>query len=326
MLVTGGTGLLGAYILKELVQQGLSVRAIKRSHSILPRFIDPQILNKVEWVEGDILDVTALEEAMQGIDTIIHSAAVVSFSKKDRRRMYKVNVEGTANVVNMALQTDVRRLVYISSVAALGRRKDSRTVNETARWEEGSNNTHYAISKFNAELEAWRGFAEGLEGAVLNPATILGYGNWEEGSCAIFKNVYKEFDWYTNGVNGFADVEDVARAAVMLAQSAITEERFIVCNDNWSFRKLLNTIADGFGKKRPSKEATPFLSSIAWRIEWLKSLLSSSKPLITKESAKVANSATLFDGSKLANTLPGFQYRPLEETILNACRRYTEPR
>jgi len=273
-------------------------------------------------VEGDILDVLSLEEAMEGIDTVIHSAAIVSFAKKERRHMYQVNVEGTANVVNMALQTGVRRLVHISSVAALGRKKESSTVDETAKWEDNKNNTHYAISKFRAELEAWRGFAEGLEGVVLNPATILGYGNWNEGSCAIFKNVYKEFGWYTNGINGFTDVEDVAKAAVLLAHAPITEERFIVCNDNWRFRKLLNTMADAFGKKQPGREASPFISGLAWRLERLKSFFTGAKPLITKESAKVANSETLFDGSKLVKALPGFEYRPLEETIRNACQTY----
>ncbi|MCD2424560.1 NAD-dependent epimerase/dehydratase family protein [Niabella pedocola] len=302
--------------------QGIPVRAIKRSASILPAFIDPEILSKVEWVEGDILDVLSLEEAMEGIDTVIHSAAIVSFAKKERRHMYQVNVEGTANVVNMALQTGVRRLVHISSVAALGRKKESSTVDETAKWEDNKNNTHYAISKFRAELEAWRGFAEGLEGIVLNPATILGYGNWNEGSCAIFKNVYKEFGWYTNGINGFTDVEDVAKAAVLLAHAPITEERFIVCNDNWRFRKLLNTMADAFGKKQPGREASPFISGLAWRLELLKSFFTGAKPLITKESAKVANSETLFDGSKLVKALPGFEYRPLEETIRNACQTY----
>lgn len=273
-------------------------------------------------MDGDIMDIVSLEDALHGIDTIIHSAAVVSFSKKERQNMYRTNVEGTANVVNVALEKGTRRLVHISSVAALGRKKDSSTVDETAKWEDDNNNTHYAISKFKAELEAWRGFAEGLEGVVLNPATILGYGNWNDGSSAIFKNVYKEFGWYTNGINGFTDVEDAAKATVMLALSEITEQRFIVCNDNWRFRKLLDAMADGFGKKRPGREATPFLSSVAWRIEAFKSLFTGNKPLITKESAKVANSETLFDGSKLVKTLPGFQYRPLEETIQNACSQY----
>ncbi|MGJ7032749.1 nucleoside-diphosphate-sugar epimerase [Niabella hirudinis] len=306
------------------MQQGFATRAIKRDSSRMPAFMDPEILARVEWVDGDILDVLSLEEAMEGIDTVIHSAAIVSFAKKERRNMYHVNVEGTANMVNMALQTGVRRFIHISSVAALGRKKESSTVDETAKWEDNKNNTHYAISKFRAELEVWRGFAEGLEGVVLNPATILGYGNWNEGSCAIFKNVYKEFGWYTNGINGFTDVEDVAKAVALLTGSPITEERFVVCNDNWRFRKLLNTMADAFGKKQPGREASPVISGIAWRLERLKSFLTGAKPLITKESAKVANSATVFDGSKLVRSLPGFEYRKLEETIRDACQHYTD--
>ncbi|MGC4233945.1 MAG: NAD-dependent epimerase/dehydratase family protein [Niabella sp.] len=322
MLVTGGTGFLGAYIIKELVQQGFPVRAIKRPNTQMPLFIEAGILQKVDWVEGDILDVVSLADAMEGIDTVIHSAAIVSFHKRERTKMYHVNVEGTKNVVNTALENNVRRLVYISSVAAIGRKLTGSTVNEKAQWEDGKANTHYAISKFKAELEVWRGFAEGLEGVVLNPATILGFGNWNQSSSGLFKTAYNEFKWYTNGVNGFADVEDVAKITVALMNSAITEERFIVCNDNWPFRKLFDTMADAFGKKRPSRQATPFLSGIAWRMEKLKSIFSGKKPLLTKESAKVANSFTRFDTSKLLKALPGFSYTPLEETVQKACKRY----
>lgn len=322
ILVTGGTGFVGAYIIKELVQQGFLVRAIKRTTAQLPGFIEPAILNKVHWVEGDILDVVALEDAMQGIDAVIHSAAIVSFSKKERSKMYHVNIEGTKNVVNTALETGVPRIVYISSVAAIGRKLTGGTVNEKAQWEDSRANTHYAISKFKAELEVWRGFAEGLEGVILNPATVLGYGNWNQSSSGIFKSAYNQFKWYTNGVNGFTDVEDVARATVMLLESRITEERYIVCNDNWPFRKLFDTMADNFGKKRPYKEATPFLSAVAWRIEKIKSLFTGRKPLLTRESAKVANSFTRFDNAKLLKTLPNFAYTPLEVTIQKACNKY----
>ncbi|OJU27001.1 MAG: 3-beta hydroxysteroid dehydrogenase [Sphingobacteriales bacterium 41-5] len=322
ILVTGGTGFLGAYIIKQLIEKGFAVRAIKRSTSKLPLFIDKNILEKVEWVEGDILDVISLEEAMRDIDTMIHAAAVVSFSVADRKQMYRVNIEGTANVVNMALETGVKRFIYISSVAALGRKKDSSVVDESAKWEDSPTNTHYAITKHKAEIEVWRGFAEGLEGVILNPATILGYGDWNDGSSAIFKSAYKEFGWYTNGINGFTDVEDVAKATVELMKSNITEERFIVCNDSWSFRKLFDTMAEAFGRKKPHREATPFLGGIAWRLEWIKSFFSGKKPLVTKESAKVANSETIFNGSKLSKTLPGFVYTPLETTIPNACRKY----
>lgn len=323
ILVTGGTGFLGAYIIKQLIESGYAVRAIKRATSQLPSFINKDVFDKAEWVNGDILDVVALADAMQGIDIVIHSAAKVSFAKADRKEMYHVNVDGTANVVNVALETGVKRLIYISSVAALGREKESKVVSETAKWEDSPSNTHYAISKHKAELEVWRGFAEGLEGAILNPATILGYGNWNEGSSGIFKSIYNEFGWYTNGINGFTGVEDVAKAAVDIMKSDITEERFIVCNDNWSFKKLFDTMADALGKKRPHREATPFLGSMAWRMEAIKSFFSQQKPLLTKESATVAQAETMFDGSKLLKALPGFTYTPLETIIKNASIQYT---
>lgn len=298
------------------------VRAMKRPSAAMPFFIDRDILQKVEWVEGDILDVVSLADAMQGVDTVIHSAAIVSFSKAERSKMYQVNVEGTKNVVNTALENNVRRMVYISSVAAIGRKLTGAMVDESAKWEDNKTSTHYAISKFHAELEVWRGFSEGLQGVILNPATVLGYGNWDQGSCGLFKSAHNEFKWYTKGINGFADVEDVARAAIELMKSNISEERFIICNDNWPFRKLFDTMADRFGKKRPYKEATPFLSAIAWRVEKIKSLLSGKKPLLTKESAKVANSFTQFSNAKLLKALPSFSYRPLEETIKSACEKY----
>lgn len=290
----------------------------------MPFYIEPAILEKVDWVEGDILDTVSLANAMQGVDAIIHCAAIVSFIKSERARMYQVNVEGTKNIVNTALENNIKKLIYISSVAAIGRKFTSSTVNEKAQWEAGKANTHYAISKFNAELEVWRGFAEGLEGVILNPATVLGFGNWDNGSCALFKTAYNEFKWYTNGVNGFADVEDVALVSVELMKTNITEERYIVCNENWAFRKIFNTMADNFGKKQPYKYATPFLSGIAWRIEKIKAFLSGKKPVLTKESTKVANSSTRFDNTKLLNALPGFAFTPLEETIQRACKKYKD--
>ena len=321
VLVTGGTGFLGSYIIRELVQKGYPVRAIRRSNKF-PSWISRQILDRVEWVEGDVLDVVALDEAMKGVDIIIHAAAVVSFVKKDRTEMYKVNVEGTANVVNMALENTVKKLVYISSVAALGRKEDGARVNEEKKWEENKTNTHYAKSKYKAEIEVWRGISEGLEAIILNPSTILGYGDWNNSSCAIFKNVYKEFPWYTRGINGFVDVEDVAKAVLLLMETGITEQRFIVSGDTWTFKKLLDAIADGLGKKRPARQATPFLSGVAWRLEKLTSFFTGKTPLLTKESARIAQSQTYFENDKLLKTLPGFSFTPLEETIKKACENY----
>lgn len=321
ILVTGGTGFLGSYIIKQLVEKGYSVRAIRRT-SKLPFWIPSAIFDKVEWVEGDVLDVVALEDAMEGIDTVIHSAAVVSFARRERKEMYKVNVDGTANVVNVALEKNIRRFVHISSVAALGRTANGGNVNEEKRWEESKVNTHYAISKFKAELQTWRGLNEGLEGVILNPSTILGHGDWHSSSCAIFRNIYEGFKWYTSGINGFVDVEDVARAAILLMESNITEQRYIVNGDNWTFQKLQNAIADAFDKKRPSKLATPFLMSLAWRIEKFKALITGKKPLLSKESARVAQSKTLFENDKLLKAIPNFLFTPLEESIKTAAVKY----
>lgn len=321
VLVTGGTGFLGAYILKNLVEKGITVRALRRSAK-LPFFIPASILDRVEWVKGDVLDVVSLDDAMKGVDAVIHSAAIVSFSRQNRKEMYAVNVDGTANVVNTALENGVRRIVHVSSVAALGRTTKSATVTEDKKWEENSSNTHYAISKHHAEMQVWRGFAEGLEGVIINPSTILGYGDWHQSSCAIFKNVYRGMPWYTNGVNGFVGVEDVAEAAVRLLQSSIHQERFIVNADNISFRQLLTLIAEGFGKQPPHREAAKWMGSLAWRAEALKALFTGSKPLLTRETAKVSHSKTSFDNEKLPKALPGFHYTPLPTIIQKACAQY----
>ncbi len=321
ILVTGGTGFLGAYIIKELIEKGHTVRAIRRTTK-LPFFISSSLFEKVEWVEGDILDVNSLEVAMEGIDTVIHSAAVVSFIKNERKNMYHVNVDGTANVVNIALEKNVRRIIYISSVAALGRTAGGGHVDEEKKWEESKVNTHYAKSKYKGEIEVWRGFSEGLNGVILNPSTILGYGDWNNSSCAIFKKVYEEFQFYTGGINGFVDVEDAAKVIVLFAENNITEQRYIVNAENWEFQHLQNSIADGFNKKRPTKTASPFLMNIAWRFEKIKSLFSGNKPLITKESARVAQSKTYFENAKILKDLKGFSFTPLEETIKNACQLY----
>jgi nucleoside-diphosphate-sugar epimerase len=323
VLVTGGTGFIGAYIIKELIEKGYSVRAIRRSNK-LPFFISPDILKKAEWVNGDILDVISLNEVMQGVDHVIHSAASVSFMKNERAQMYNTNVDGTANVVNLALDHGIKRLVYISSISALGRTFAGEKVNEEKKWVTSKLNSHYGISKNKAEMEVWRAMGEGLDAVIINPSTVLGFGNWHDSSCAIFKNVYKGFKWYTKGINGFVAVEDVAKVAVLLMESNISEERFIINHENWEFKKLFDTIADGFGKKHPSWEATHFLSSIAWRFEKLRSVLKNDKPLITKETARIALSKTYWQNAKILSALPGFSFMPLEQCITNACKKYSD--
>jgi dihydroflavonol-4-reductase len=321
VLVTGGTGFLGAYVIRELLDKGYAVRAIRRGNT-LPAFIPAHRLQQAQWIAGDVLDVSGLEEAMEGVDGVIHTAAMVSFSGRDRSELFRVNVEGTANVVNAALTQNVRRFVHVSSVAALGRSGQGETVTEKKSWEESKYNTSYAISKFRGEVEVWRGIGEGLPAVVVNPSTILGYGDWNSSSCTLFRSAYKEFPWYTEGVNGFVDVTDTARAIVYLLESDIAAQRYILSGDNWTFRRLFETIAAGFGKKPPSREATPFIAGVAWRTARLKSLFSGQPGILTRESARIARTSTYFDNAKILAQVPGFRFTPLEETIRQACSAY----
>lgn len=322
ILVTGGTGFIGAYIIKQLIEKGYPVRAIKRPSGKIPAFIPADIMNQVEWVEGDVLDIGSLAEAMEGIDAIVHAAAIVSFSPDKKHALYQVNIEGTANVVNVALEKNIRRLVHISSVAALGRSESGETVTEAKQWNEGKLNTHYAISKYKAEMEVWRGIAEGLEGVILNPTVVLGYGNWNTTSCEIFKTVYNEFPWYTTGVNGFVYVEDVAQAAVALLGSDISGEHFIINGNNWNYQQLFNSIADSFGKKRPHRKVTPFLANVALVTEKIKSIFTGKGSILSRETARIAQNFTYYDNSKIIKMLPGFSFTPLDEAIKNSCEKY----
>jgi dihydroflavonol-4-reductase len=321
VFVTGGTGFLGSYILKKLVENNIEVTAIRRSAK-LPFYIPSEILQKVNWVKGNVLDISLVKEAMKASDMVIHAAAIVSFSSHDRSQMYKVNVEGTENIINAALECNINRLIHVSSVAALGRTTTSEFINENKKWEQNKNNTHYAISKHKGEMHVWRGFAEGLNGVIVNPATIIGFGNWHQSSCAIFKNAYKEFPWYTNGMNGFVGVEDTAALIIRLLYSSITEERFIINAENWKFQQLFNSIADHFHKNRPHRKAGKLIGNLAWRLESLRSTLFGKHPLLTKETYTIANCQTSFDNSALLKLFTDFQYTPLETVIRNACESY----
>jgi nucleoside-diphosphate-sugar epimerase len=325
VLVTGGTGFLGAYIIKQLITEGYAVRVLRRNTN-QPAYISPDIWRQVEWFPGDILDVAGLEEAMEDVDAVIHAAAKVSFAAKDRRELFHTNIDGTANVVNIALLQNVKRFIHISSVAALGRTGKGEHVTEDKKWEDSRWNTPYAISKYHGEIEVWRGWGEGLPAVIVNPSTLLGYGNWDHSSCTLFRNAFREFPWYTEGVNGFVDVEDAARAILALLENDVTGQRFILNGDNWSFRRLFDTMADNFGRKRPSREATPLLAGIAWRMAALKSTFTGRPSILTRESARVAKSSTFFDNGKILQQLPGFRFTPLEETIREACKAYLNPR
>jgi dihydroflavonol-4-reductase len=315
ILVTGGSGLLGSSLIKALLSQRCMVKAIWHK-TALPAF-DSGLF---EQVQCDILDVISLEEVMQDITHIFHCAGLVSFSRKDAQQLYKINVEGTANVVNAALSAGVKKIVHVSSVAALGRMRQGEAIHEKMNWTSQTSNSKYGESKYLGEMEVWRGIAEGMDAVMVNPSIIIGPGNWNEGSTAIFKSVYNEFPWYTNGTTGFVGVNDLVKAMIALMEANVNAERFIISAHNESYRNLFNLIADAFNKKRPAKEVTPFLAKWVTRLEAVKARLTGKEPLVTRETATNAMAKVEFDNSKLYKFLPSFKYEPLQQTVLETCR------
>jgi nucleoside-diphosphate-sugar epimerase len=319
-LVTGASGLLGVYLIRELLKTNEPVIAIYRLK--IPPQLSPEEQSQVNWIQGDILDVMFLAEVMEDCDKVYHCAGLVSFSPKRIKDLFKINVDGTANVVNACLAAGVSKLIHVSSVASLGRKRNGQTVTENVKWDDNANPSVYGKTKYLGELEVWRGIAEGLNAVIVNPVIILGKGDWHSGSGATFKNAYNEFPWFTEGSSGFVDGEDVAKAMVMLMDSEITAERFILSAENWTYRGLFTAMAKGFGKKPPSRKVTPWLAALVWRLEAIKGWITGQDPLLTKETAETAQQTVKFDNTKILKTLQDFSFKPLQQTIEESCSYY----
>ncbi len=312
ILVTGATGLVGSYLCRYLLMQGKQVRALKRKNASLRLVADIQ--DKIEWVEGDVLDIMSLEEAMQHVDQVYHCAAVISYLSSSRELLNLVNVEGTANVVNVALGSGISKMVYISSIAALGRSgKNGETVTENTPWERKNLTSDYSVSKFLGEREVWRGIAEGLHAVIVNPSIIVGAGNWDSGSCKLFSTVYGGFKYYTEGVTGYVDVRDVVKIAAGLMDSDVSEQRFILNSENISYAHFLRSIANALHVQGPTIKAGKFLSGIAWRGEKLKSIITGKEPTVTRQTSVIANKKVFFDNSKILRL--GYTFTPMQKSI-----------
>jgi nucleoside-diphosphate-sugar epimerase len=317
--VTGASGLVGSHLIESLLSKGETVRALYRN--TIPQFKGSE---KVEWVKGDILDVISLSKAMQNIKQVYHCAAIVSFSPKLANVMLQANIEGTANIVNACIEHKIQKLVYVSSVAALGRIREDAPIDETMNWTPETSNSVYGKSKYLAEMEVWRGMGEGLNVAIVNPVIILGAGDWNKGSSEIFKSAYDEFPWYTNGVSGFVDVMDLIDAMQLLMHSDVQGQRFIISGKNVPYKEVFTHIAKAFGKKPPHKQVTPLLAAIVWRLEAVKGMITGKTPLLTKETAATAQAVVHFDNTKFLKAFPAFSYRKLEDTITRTCATLKE--
>lgn len=324
ILVTGGTGLVGAHILFDLCCNNQQIRACKRASSSLYlieslfAFYEPNnyhnLLAKIDWIDADLTDIDSLIAATTKIDIVYHAAAIVSFKIKDADRMMKANIEGTANLMNACKTNNVKKVGHISSVATLGPSVDGAPSSELNQWEVSSQNSIYSISKFGAEREVWRISQEGVDVVIINPSLITGPGDWNTSSTTLFKTVFDGLKYFPIGSTGFVDVRDVSKAIIKLVGSNIISERYIISSENLQWKQLLNMIAVAFEKKPPHILVTKKKAAFAWRIFKIASLISGKEPKVTKESAKASCRERQFSNQKIL-AATGIELIPIKKSI-----------
>jgi dihydroflavonol-4-reductase len=310
--VTGANGLLGSFIIRRLIEAGEPFVALKRQSSSTVLLDDIQ--DKIIWRNADVLDPVALHEALTDVTGIIHAAAMVSFRARTRQAMLQANIEGTKNVVDACLMHNIKRLLHVSSVAALGRTHQQTVVNESSTWTESPLNTLYGESKYKAELEVFRGQEEGLSTVMVNPSVILARGNWDKSSAKMFSYIQREGLFYTAGSFNYVDVRDVADIIYTLYHASFEGERFIINAGMTSYEDFFKRAAEKIGV-RPARfrVSKKILTAVAF-FENIRSLLSGTDPLITREMVRLADTSILFDNAKLKSKL-NYPFRPLDETL-----------
>jgi dihydroflavonol-4-reductase len=332
IFVAGGTGYLGTHLLYNLVQLGKPVRALYRDRDRLEYFrkfkkfypaVKDGMLDKIEWVKGDILDYYTLSECLAGVSIVYNVAGIVSFNKNDNRKLLEINAQGTANIVNACLEHQVSRLCHVSSIAALGDSPDEEPIDESRLWSKNTSPSPYSFSKFRGEMEVWRGINEGLQAVIVNPSIIVGpgmwYGSWE----SIFKQIQKGLNFYPAGSSGYVDVGDVTRAMISLAESEVCNERFILSAENLTHREVLDCLAEAMKKPLPSRPLGPFIIKIACHLEKMRSLFTGSQPRITRQSMKSSTAVTSYSNRKIVQAL-SFSFTPVRETLVSSVRLFLD--
>lgn len=316
ILVTGATGFLGAELAKELILRGNNIRCTKRASSTIPKILEPYAAN-IEWVNADLMDAAALEDALDGITQVYNCAAFVSLKQADKDPMIRTNVHGTANLVDLCNDKGIR-LVHTSSVAAVGEAKPGELITENHHLDSSTESDGYAISKLESEMEVWRGIAEGLDAVIVNPTIIIGASAGKAGSGQIFETVRKGLKFYTKGTIGFVDVTDVAKCMVALMESDISGERYIINAENRAYKQLFEEIAECLGVPAPKILAKPWVMEVAWRGASALGLLIGKAPSLDKTSARAASVTREFDNSKIKDAI-GFEFKPVSDTIKEVC-------
>ena len=319
--VTGANGLLGSFIVRKLIAEHARFVAFRRKGSDVSLLSD--VADRIEWRPLDILDPVAMDDALEGVTSVIHAAAMVSFNPRHESAITRINTEGTRNIVNACLANDIRHLIHISSVGALGRAKGQTAIDEGNKWIENATHTPYASSKYLAELEVFRGQEEGLRTLILNPSVILAPADWEKSSARLFKFVWDEPLFYIDGSLNYVDVRDVATAAWLALNSGTENERLIVSAGAVSFKDFFDAVARRFAKRPPMIKLNRNLIKIAAGFEAFSAKIRRSEPRITPDTARLAGTFFQYQNAKIKRKL-GLEFHSFEETLDWCCEYYTQ--
>lgn len=314
ILITGITGLFGSYLAKEFAKIG-EIHGLKRKNSSLELVEHAEF--QIHWHEGDLGDLESLDNALKGIDLVVHAAGIVSFDSYDNSILHKTNVSGTTNLVNAMLEAEVKKLVHVSSVAALGRTSEVNSINENFKWVESPLNTDYGKSKYLGELEAWRGEQEGLQLIVVNPSILLGKVSDQRSSSDIYHYVLEENSYYPKGDLNYIDVRDAAKQTRQLVEKEVWGERYILNREAISYKEFFGRMADVFDKKAPSKPVKTWMIKVLVFLNTILRKVGLSKSPLNNKTAKISQQKLLFDSQKI-NSLLNSEYYSLEETFLHA--------
>ena len=331
ILVTGGTGLIGSHLLFHLISNGETVRSNYRSKASIEKVRkvfgyytdEPSILlEKIDWVKADITDLGDLGQLFIDIDQVYHCAALISFDPKDFKLLERTNVGGTANIVNLSIKYGIKKLCYVSSIAAIGSNPKQKEVTEESEWNEANANV-YGITKYEAELEVWRGSQEGLNIVIVNPGVVIGPGFWKSGSGTFFTYASKGKKYFIPGGTGFVTINDVIHAMTRLMESTIRTERFIVVNQNMTYEQLFHKIASKLGVVPPTKEVSKFILECFWRWDWIRSYVFGKPRKLSKAVAKGLYHQEEYSNEKIKSELD-FTFEDMDKAIGFCCAKFRE--
>lgn len=336
-LITGTTGLLGSHVVLKLLQQGKTVVAAKQSSSDLSKIKHcfsyytkdvETLFNKIKWVDLDITDVYSIEEALKGVEHVYHCAGFVSFLEKDFPKLTLLNETGTANLVNACVANlpdgkagKITSFCHVSSLSTINNADYEGELSERIFWKTSGKESSYAISKYNAEREVWRGIEEGLNAVIVNPGFILAPGFWKQSSGKIFSFCKKGNMFYTDGSTAYVDVNDVVEVMVQLMDKQIFNERFILVENSYTFKDIFTQIQKKFGKPAPFFKSGKFLLQLGRMADGILSKITGKDRVLTSNTIRTAVGHKKYSNSKVKSAL-SFSFKPVNEVLNGICEHF----